>query len=166
MAAGKLTPKQEAFVREYMIDLNATQAAIRAGYSEKTANRIGAENLSKPVIQEAIRVQRTAQEVRTKISADRVLRELARVAFADATDLAFIEDGHVRLRDSSTLSEDQRAAVAYIKDGAAGPEVRLYDKIKALELIGKHLGMFDKREETEDRSVRVVIEDEAEAWSE
>ena len=166
MAAGKLTPKQEAFVREYMIDLNATQAAIRAGYSEKTANRIGAENLSKPVIQEAIRVQRTAQEVRTKISADRVLRELARVAFADATDYSYIENGSVRLRDSSTLSEDQRAAVAYIKDGAAGPEVRLYDKIKALELIGKHLGMYDKREETEDRSVRVVIEDEAEAWSE
>jgi phage terminase small subunit len=166
VAAGKLTPKQEAFVREYMIDLNATQAAIRAGYSEKTANRIGAENLSKPVIQEAIRVQRTAQEVRTQISADRVLRELARVAFADATDLAFIEDGHVRLRDSSTLSEDQRAAVAYIKDGAAGPEVRLYDKIKALELIGKHLGMFDKRDDTDSQCVNVTFEAEMEGWSE
>ncbi len=166
MAAGKLTPKQSRFVAEYLVDLNATQAAIRAGYKKKNAYQIGSENLRKPQIQEAIRVNREAQEVRTQISADRVLRELARVAFADATDLAFIEDGHVRLRDSSTLSEDQRAAVACIKEGAAGPEVRLYDKIKALELIGKHLGMFERREEAEDRSVRVVIEDEAEAWSE
>ena len=164
--AGKLTPKQEAFVREYMIDLNATQAAIRAGYKEKNAYQIGSENLRKPQIQEAIRVQREAQEVRTQISADRVLRELARVAFADVTDFSYIEDGNVRLEDSSALSEDQRAAVAYIKEGVAGPEVRLYDKLKALELIGKHLGMFDKREETEDRSVRVIIGDEAREWAE
>lgn len=166
MALPKLTPKQARFVHEYLVDLNATQAAIRAGYKPKNAYQIGSENLRKPQIQAALQEARESQEARTQITADRVLRELARVAFADVTDVTYIEGGHVRLIDSKELTEDQRAAIAYAKEGAFGPEVKLYDKIKALELIGKHLGMFEKAEEQDSQGVRVVMDSEMEDWSE
>lgn len=78
-----LSPKQAQFVREYLIDLNATQAAIRAGYSEKTAYSIGHENLSKPEIAEAIAVAQAERAKRTEITADMVLSELAKIGFAD-----------------------------------------------------------------------------------
>lgn len=166
MALPKLTPKQARFVHEYLVDLNATQAAIRAGYKKKNAYQIGSENLRKPQIQAALQEARETQEARTQITADRVLRELARVAFADVTDVTYIEGGHVRLMDSIELTEDQRAAIAYVKEGAFGPEVKLNDKIKALELIGKHLGMFEKTEEQDSQGVRVTFESEMEDWSE
>lgn len=82
-----MTPKQEAFVMEYLIDLNATQACIRAGYSEKTAGRIGAENLQKPVIQAEIALAMAARAKRTLISADDVVRDLQTIAQADAREL-------------------------------------------------------------------------------
>ena len=71
-----LTAKQQRFVEEYLVDLNATQAAIRAGYSEKTAQQTGSENLSKPVIAEAIAIGRKAQSERTEITVDKILKQL------------------------------------------------------------------------------------------
>ena len=103
----KLTAKQERFCREYIIDLNATRAAIRAGYSEKTANRIASENLSKLDIQEKIRQLQQKIEARTEITQDKVLNELANIGFAEPSK-----------------------------------QIRVTDKIKALELLGKHLGIF------------------------
>lgn len=79
MADGKLTDKQEMFCAEYLIDLNATQAAIRAGYSEKTANRMGSENLSKPDLQEKIAELMSARSEKTKINAAWVLTQAAKV---------------------------------------------------------------------------------------
>ncbi|MGN6124878.1 MAG: terminase small subunit [Sphingomonas oligoaromativorans] len=79
----KLTPKQARFVEEYLVDLNATQAAIRAGYSAKTAGQIGEENLRKPEIAKAIAEAREARSIRTQITQDRVLEELAKIGFAD-----------------------------------------------------------------------------------
>ena len=79
----ELTPKQRAFVREYLIDLNATQAAIRAGYSEKAARSVAAENLTKPNIASAIDAAMKLRAERTDITADRVLKELAKIGFAD-----------------------------------------------------------------------------------
>ena len=75
----KLTAKQQRFVDEYLIDLNATQAAIRAGYSEKTAFSIGTENLRKPLIQKAIQQRKQAREQRTEITQDRVIQELSAI---------------------------------------------------------------------------------------
>ena len=89
----KLTAKQQRFVDEYLIDLNATQAAIRAGYSEKTAFSIGTENLRKPLIQKAIQQRKQAREQRTEITQDRVIQELAAIGFARATDYAKIVPG-------------------------------------------------------------------------
>ena len=86
--AAKLTPKQRRFVNEYLIDLNATQAAIRAGYSKKTAQQIGAENLSKPVIQAEIQKRQTKLQNKLEITQERVLQELASIAFANGADFA------------------------------------------------------------------------------
>ena len=86
-AGRKLSPKQERFVHEYLVDLNALQAAIRAGYSKDTAGAIGHENLKKPEIQAAIAKARQEQQERTQITADSVVKEVALIAFADAREL-------------------------------------------------------------------------------
>lgn len=104
-----LTPKQERFVLEYLVDLNATQAAIRAGYSERTARQTGAENLAKPVIAAAIQEAQAARAARVEITAEWVLRQLQE----EATDRG---------------------------EGASHAA-----RVKALELLGKHLGMFPSR---------------------
>lgn len=154
----KLTAKQIRFIDEYLVDSNATQAAIRAGYSEKTAYQIGAENLRKPQIKAEIERRQKDLQRRTEVSQERVVKELARVAFANATDYAHVEtrtveksDGAeasfqmVVLRDTAELSADQCAAIAGIKQGANGIEVKLCDKMKALELLGRHIGIFQDK---------------------
>lgn len=165
MGKPALTAKQQAFVLEYLVDLNATQAAIRAGYKEKNAYQTGAENLRKPQIQKAIQEAREAQAVRTQITADRVLQELAAIAFADASEYQTVEGDELVLLDSVRIPADKRRAIQGYKRGKFGPEVVLADKMKALELIGKHLGMFDKAEDTDSRGIHVVIEGDAEDWS-
>lgn len=107
----ELTDRQARFCEEYLIDLNATQAAIRAGYSEKTANRIASELLSKLDIQEKITELKGERAKRTEMTQDSVIQELAAVASAEVKG------------------------------------VRAVDKLKALELLGKHLGMFVERYE-------------------
>lgn len=162
-----LTEKQARFVAEYLVDLNATQAAIRAGYSERTAEVIGYENLRKPQISAAIEQAIQDRQRRTEITQDRVLQELARIAFANGTDFARIvssptvttvvdEEGYtqqvlqpvrrVELVDTEKVDPDKLAAIASIKEGKFGIEVKSYDKIRALELLGQHLGMFDRKE--------------------
>ena len=91
-----LTPKQQRFVEEYLVDLNGAQAAIRAGYSPDTARQMATENLSKPYIQLAIAEERKAQQERTQVTADKVVTELALIAFADARELAEVKTGCCR----------------------------------------------------------------------
>lgn len=144
-----MTKKQKRFVEEYLIDLNATQAAIRAGYSPATAGSIGQENLTKPEIHAAVAKAEAERSKRTGINADRVVKELARIAFVKITDVVNTYDVTIR-RDAS---EDDLAAVQSVKvktmDSDKGSseerEVKLNDKIRALELLGKHLGMWDDR---------------------
>lgn len=152
-----LTPKQKLFVEEYLVDLNATQAAIRAGYSVKTANRIGAENLSKPDIQKEIEKRRKDRERRTEITQDRVLQELAAIAFAKATDYAEIDEGIVKIKPTSEISIAQAGAIAGVEQGNFGVKLKLYDKLKALELLGKHIGIFCKSEEKEEERGRTGV---------
>ncbi len=151
-----LTPKQNQFVAEYTVDFNATAAAIRAGYSEKTAGQVAHKMLQSPQIQKAVKEAISARERRTQITGDRVLKELARVAFSDAGDYARVVDIQpkkkggtpiqtVVLTPTEELSADQRAAVSGIKEGKFGIEVSTYDKVKALELLGKHLGLFTEK---------------------
>ena len=145
-----LTEKQKRFVEEYLIDLNATQAAIRAGYSPKTANEQGARLLVNVSIQKAISRAMTARSNRTNISQDRVVNELAKIAFMNIADLI---DQHGNLRDN--VSRDDMAGIEWIRSKGVETEngyvretgFRVTSKLKALELLGRHLGMFTDRVE-------------------
>lgn len=147
----KLTPKQKAFCDEYLIDLNATQAAIRAGYSTKTAKDIGSENLAKPNIRAYIDKAIAERSKRTGINQDRIIRELARIALVNANNVVDMNSATVR----EGASEDDTAAIASVKvkttpfeDGeGVEREIKFADKLKALELLGKHLGMFKDKVE-------------------
>ena len=154
----KLPPMQDRFVDEWLIDFNGTQAAIRAGYSERSARSIAGRLLTKDNIQAEISRRQKDLQRRTEVTQERVVMELARVAFADATDYAQVEtrthtkeDGTevtyqaVALKETTELTTDQRAAIAGIKQGATGIEIKLCDKLKALELLGRHIGMFNDK---------------------
>ncbi len=138
--------KQKRFCEEYLIDLNATQAAIRAGYSVRSAGSIGNELLQKPEIRAYIETEMAERSKRTGITADRVLQELGKVAFVNPTDLIDPENGGLK----DTATNEDRAAIAAIRvkqiptECGMGieREVRIVDKIKALEMCGRHLGMF------------------------
>ena len=144
-----MTPKQSRFVQEYLIDLNATRAAIRAGYSERTANEQGAQNLAK--LSNEIAAAIAERSKRTEITADRVIKELAVLAFTDFRKAVSWGPGGVRLIPSDELSGDEAAIIAEVsetvsKDGGS-IKAKRYDKLKALELLGRHLGLFVERKE-------------------
>lgn len=166
----RLTPRQERFVDEYLIDLNATQAAIRAGYSEKTAYSMGQRLLKNVEIQSVIQKRRQDRERRTEITQDRVLQELAAIAFARGTDYASVSTGGVvGIKPTDELNDTQKAAVLSIKETRNGVEIKLADKVGALELLGKHLGMFDgggRGNEAPENNLLEQIQDSARALEE
>lgn len=145
---GKLTDKQQAFVHEYLIDLNATQAAIRAGYSVKTANEQGARLLANVSIQEAISKAMAERSKRTGVNQDRVVLELAKIAFVKMTDVV---DSNGKIKQGA--SADDLSCIESIKykesdnefGGSVEREVKIASKLKALELLGKHLGMWNDK---------------------
>ena len=146
--ARKLTDKQKKFVEEYLIDLNATQSAIRAGYSVRTANEQGARLLANVSIQEAISKAMAERSRRTGINQDRIVQELARIAFVKITDVVD-SDGEI----NTNASDDDLACIESYKvedsDSVNGSSskrvVKLASKIKALELLGKHVGMWNDK---------------------
>ena len=139
----KLTDKQKRFCEEYLIDLNATQAALRAGYKEKTAYAQGQRLLKKVEAQEYLTKLMDERSKRTEITADRVLEELAAIAFSDRTELAQVgKHGEVNFTPTEQLPDEIRKVIAGIENGKYGTKVTTYDKVKALELLGKHLGLF------------------------
>lgn len=157
----KLTPKQQTFVDEYLVDLNATQAAIRAGYSVRRASEIGHQLLQKTTVKHAIDKAMAERSRRTGITQDRVLRELAKVAFVNATDVINMDEATIR----GDANREDTAAIASVKvktiPGEDGDiverEVKMCDKLKALELLGKHLGMFtDKLNLNAEMAVKIV----------
>lgn len=137
-----LTAKQARFVEEYLIDLSATQAAVRAGYSARTAASIGNENLRKPEISVAIAEAQKARSVRTGITADRVLQELSRVAFSDIREVLSWGPDWVKIKPSEGLSEDAAAAILRVTQTRHGTiRVKLHSKLTALEILARHLGL-------------------------
>lgn len=170
----ELTARQLIFSDEYLTDLNATQAAIRAGYSKKTAEQTASRLLRNVKVQEYIEKRKKDRLQRIEITQDAVLQEIAIVAFANATDYvkvverdATVEiDGKIiPLLDAEgnpvkyktvepvlteELTENQKRALAIIKRGRDGFEIKPYDKLAALEKLGRHLGLFDKKTETDD----------------
>lgn len=154
-----ITPKQQRFVDEYLIDLNATQAAIRAGYSAKTAEQQGPRLLGNVGVAAAISEGRARIAAKLEITQERVVAELAKIGFANMADYMRAGPDGDPFLDFSKLTRDQAAALAEVtvedfKDGR-GEDARdvrrvkfkLADKRAALVDIGKHLGMFKDRVE-------------------
>lgn len=136
-----MTPKQERFVEEYLVDLNATQAAIRAGYSSKSADAEGSRLLGNVKISEAIAEKRADLSERTAISQEKVLAEYARIGFASVSDFVMASKDQTTKIDLSALTPDQWAAIQAVEiDGEGKIKVKQHDKLRALDSISKHLG--------------------------
>ncbi len=163
----EFTEKQKLFCEEYLIDLNATQAAIRAGYSENTAMEQGYQLLQKTSVCERIQHLMDERHERTKIEADKVLEDIAKITSSKITDfLEIIEknvvigyekdkDGDrdytkpitqkkkvVDVKETIKMNPEAIPAISEVKKTKHGISIKLYDKLKALELLGKHLKLF------------------------
>ena len=164
--AGKLNGRQQLFVLEYLLDRNAEQAAIRAGYSPRYARGNAHKLVANSCIAEEIQRLGAKTAAKLEITRESIMQELAAVGFARATDFMRVETepaprlgihpitgevvelpgGYcqtVRITNTAELPEDKAAALASVKQGANGIEVKLHDKVRALELLGKAVGIFD-----------------------
>lgn len=161
MSNRPLNPRQAAFVREYLIDLNGTQAAIRAGYSTRTAQQQAFELLLKPDIKAVVAAGQAKRAAKLEITADRVLAEIASVAFANMGDYTRLE-GRDLSPDFSQTTRSQLAALQEItvdQYGGGGGDgerrqvsrtrVKLVDKCKALDQLGRHLRLFGDKVEVD-----------------
>ena len=153
-----LTNKQKKFIDEYLKDLNATQAAIRAGYSEKTAYSIGIENLRKPEIQEKIKQRQQELSEQAEVTQSLLIQELLKVVKFDIGEYVNYKtvkaiDGYdgdgqpiigyqqvIDLKDSETVDT---SLIQEVKSSRGTVSIKAYDKIKAIEMLGKHLGLFE-----------------------
>lgn len=170
-----LAPMQRQFVAEYLVDLNATEAAKRAGYSAKTARSQGQRLLTNADIQDALGRAMAKREVRTAVTADRVLQEVGAIAFAQITDVVrwgvkevafgYDDDGkrlppdqlgdaamvryelapYVEPINSDELPESVRAAIAEVSMTKDGLRIKMHGKTEALNLAGRHLGMWNDK---------------------
>lgn len=144
----KLTPKQKLFADEYLIDLNATRAykaAYKSVKKDETARTNGSRMLTNANVSKYIKERMNERSKRTEITQDNVLKELATIAFAKVTDFVTIENGVVIVKDTKDIPKDLLPAIASIKEGKNGIEVSFYNKDKSLELLGRHLGMFNDK---------------------
>lgn len=169
MAKGKLTPKQERFVAAYLINPNATQAAIEAGYSEATAKQQGSRLLTNVDVLARLTNKQQKLADKYEVTADRVIRELALIGFANMMDYMTVEGSDARV-DFSTLDRDQAAAIQEIavetvgvstedKPAIVRTKFKLADKRAALVDLGRHLSLFkEKIEITADDSIAEMLE--------
>lgn len=172
-----LTPKQARFVQEYLVDLNATQAATRAGYSSRTAEQQGHQLLKVTSVAAAIEKAMARRSARTEITQDKVLRELAKIGFTDLSAVVswgskeiavgYDDEGKqlppaqlgdavlvrhefapfVEAVPSEELADEARGAVAEVSLTKDGIRIKMHDKRAALQDIGRHLGMFKDKVE-------------------
>lgn len=166
----ELTPKEELFVHRYIVDFNGAASAREVGYSEHTAKEIAAELLTKP------HIQRRLKEIQKKLSdnndnlAQKVIDELKKVGFSNIQD--YLESGN-EITDISTIDRDKAAVISSIKkskttfgdgEGNAGEkesvEFKMWDKLAALEKLGRHVGIFEVDNKQKSIVIRVTDEDE------
>lgn len=145
-----LTKKQRIFADEYLVDLNATRA-YRTAYptikKDETAAAAGARLLRNVNVSAYVQERMQDRQRRTEVTQDRVINELAAIAFAQITDYLEIRNNTVVIKDTTELSPGQISAIAGIKEGANGIEIKLNSKEKTLELLGRHLGMWNDKVE-------------------
>ncbi len=138
----KLTPKQRMFVKEYLVDLNATQAAIRAGYSANRASEIGYQLLQKTTVQEAIQESMKKREKRIEVTQEMIIEQLAKIGFADIKKFVKVKGNQVFIEDFDKVDGTILSEVSETQNGI---KIKLNDKMKALELLGRHFGMFNDK---------------------
>ena len=159
----KLSPKQQRFADEHLIDLNATQAAIRAGYSPKSAEQQGNRLLRNAKVRAYIDERMAEHSKRTGVNQERIIRELARIAFLDPAQLVDMDTAELL----SDTSADDRAAISSIKVKTMSGEetemiereIRFADKIKALELLGKRFGMWIDKQQVDVQGAVQIVDD-------
>jgi phage terminase small subunit len=170
---GKLSPKQQRFVEEYLVDLNASAAMLRAGYKSKNPNVDASKLLAKPSIVAAVSALRDAESKKLGITRERVLTELARVAFSDVRKL-FNEHGG--MRPIVSLDDEVAAAISHIKLTSFTPpgedaqteytkEVKLADKVSVLKDLARHMGVIEP-EKPADVNITLTVEMPREAYRE
>lgn len=155
----KLTAKQQRFCDEYLVDLNATQAAIRAGYSPRTAEQAASRLLTIVKVSDEIAREMAERSKRTGINQDRVVKELAKLAFVNIADVVDLENATVRI----SATDEDLACIQSVKikpsEFGTEREIKLYDKKASLELLGRHLGMFkDKLEVEADMDLNITVD--------
>lgn len=159
-AVPRLGVRQRRFVEEYLVDMSPVRAAERAGYAPDRAARTASRLLRSPAVLEAVEQAMRRRAARIEVTQDLVVRELAAVGFSVMTDLCHWSDEGVRLRDSTDLTRAQAASVAEVRESSTarggrpargeqpdgpvrgGVQVKLHSKLKALEMLARHLGMF------------------------
>jgi phage terminase small subunit len=168
----ELTPKQARFVEEFLVDFNATQAAVRAGYSRKTARQVGAENLSKPVISAEIKRRTIETGKRLEATRERVLDELVRLAFSDIKNVAKWGRVEVKQIDSETgeaavatidldlipsdeIPKDVSRAISEIRKTRDGLVIKMHNKLPALEKLARHLGLDTPDEDDTPKRIEI-----------
>ena len=146
------------FAQEYIKDLNATLAAIRAGYAKRGAAVTGSRLIRKPNVEYWIA---EAQELKARsrnITVERVLEEYRRIAFAQTTDIVTLKGGWVQISDTDSLTTEQKSAISQIRQKKDGElEVRFYDKQKALDSLAKYLGIFSDKNTGQNPGVQPQI---------
>lgn len=156
-----LTAKDIIFCNEYVSTLNITQSMIKAGYSPKHAHANGYKQLEKIGVKEKIAELMAELAKRNEITADRIVQELAKVAFANTTDFVTVQDIEIEVKKRGSRNPvkqivrraivnltgdiplEKQAAIAEIKQTEFGISLKVHDKVRALELLGKHVGIFE-----------------------
>ena len=137
--------RQQTFINEYLVDLNATRAAIAAGYSSKTARAQGARLLTNANIKEEVekRQCKTAEDL--EITRERVIHELVLVGFSSLFDIINIESLNKKeIIINKNITDEQLKALSEVKVGKSGISIKMYDKMKALDLLAKYLGLYNE----------------------
>jgi len=149
--SGKLSDKRRRFVEEYLVDCNATKAAIRAGYGERGAQRTGYRLKNIPEIRAALDAAFAQRREQAAVDRGMIVRELSRIAFADIAEFAGWDDLGLSFKNAGQLSREQTACVAEVAEtgtgGAKRLRIKLHSKIKALEALCRLLGLYEDRQE-------------------
>lgn len=153
----KLSAKRQRFVDEYCIDFNGTQAAIRAGYSIKSANEQAARLLAYDSVKKALDEKKLEIAESSKLKVSDVIDELRKIAFSDITQVVSFNAAKAKIKSSRKLSEDARKVIASVSQTQNGLTIRMHDKVKALELLGRYLNIFTDRVEVEGCGLGLIL---------
>lgn len=166
----KMQAKHARFCDEYLIDLNGKQSAIRAGYAPNSAEVTASKLLTNTKVRAYIDYQTALIHRRLGVSAERIVNELAKIAFVDPTELLNIDSGtmhgNATKSDKAVIQSVKVKTIPTENGDIVEREIRLYDKVKALELLGKREAMWvEKREDKIDQEITVVLDDQSAEWA-